>query len=344
MYTPERQQSSLDLYHESSFMDPLQLDEVFSALPSFNSSEDVATLSQILNSSVTKAYEADVTYSIPKSLAALRDLDFLASSYLRHRRDPIKDIAGLEGLLVELGNKAGTVPRGTVTTYALANPKGDRQRSFTGDYKESLFINAVRETSLVLEDSLQEFIHESPVAALAKFDQNLDVAIESIVSVMRAIPPEYFTTEMRPYFDPLTINGERYLGAGGAQLQFVAFDYILWGADESDPTYLRYFNENYDYLTPSQKSATKQILDKYDQNTLLQHIALNNDKEAATAAMGALKKMKKFRYPHRKLAQDNFKVRKPGQVGSGSYTTDILDVLLRKTEQAIEVAEGTINQ
>lgn len=330
-------------YIAASRLDPLGLDTYFEQLPAINKAGDIDSLYEKLTESVLKL-DIEPTKTSYEALAVLRDLDFLASSYVRHGRNPIEDVQGLEGHLVELGGIVGTVPRGTVATYALANPDNGRQRSFTGDSEESLFIDAVRQTSLALESSLEDFVRQDPTTALIQLDANLDVAIQSIVSVMRALPPEYFTEEMRPYFDPLIIESKRYLGAGGAQLQFVAFDYILWGANDPDTTYHSYFNENYSYLTPSQQSAIAEIMAKYDQHTLLEHIAMKDDKTAALAAMDALKKMKKFRYPHRKLAQDNFKVRQQGQVGSGSYTTDILDVLLFKTEQAIEVSEGILNQ
>lgn len=334
---------TLDTYTVASRLDPLDLDPFFVELPAINKAGDVVTLYNALAKAVIRLNEMQVT-TASGALAAMRDLDFIASSYLRHGRNPIDDVAGLEECLIDLGHLADTVPRGTVATYALANPADERLRSFTGDDEETLFIDAVRQTSLVLEESLQDLIHNGAASALTTLDANLDIAIQSIVSVMRSLPPEYFTNEMRPYFDPMVIGGERYLGAGGAQLQFVAFDYVLWGADDTDPTYTQYFSENYRYLTPSQRSSIGEVLTKYDNNTLLKHIALNDDKEAASSALGALKKMKKFRNPHRKLAQSNFKVRKDGQVGSGSYTTDILDVLLQKTEQAIAVTEGVINE
>jgi hypothetical protein len=334
---------TLDNYTAASEMDPLRLDAFFAELPAINQAGDIDLLYTALAESVVNLID-NPPHSSASALAALRDLDFIASSYLRHGRNPIEDVVGLEDALIALGQLAGTVPRGTVATYALANPADERLRSFTGDPEEVLFIDAVRQTSLALESSLQDFVSLDASEAFATLDTNLDTAIQSIVAVMRTLPPEYFTNEMRPYFDPLVIGGERYLGAGGAQLQFVAFDYVLWGADETDATYVKYFHENYNYLTPSQRTSIEQILEKYQNNTLLKHLALTDDKEAAVSALGALKKMKKFRHPHRKLAQDNFKVRKQGQVGSGSYTTDILDVLLEKTEQAIEVVEEVIAQ
>ena len=340
MFTPEKELVSLEIYQKASRIDPLELDDTFKLLPDINRVADTDALLDALNHSIIQL--SSKTLTTTSSLAALRDLAFLASSYVRHGRNPIEEVVGLEEAFIELGNNIGTVPRGTVATYAQANPTGERERNFTGDPEETLFIEAVRNTSLALERSLKDFIHTDAPTALKGFNNNLDVAISSIVSVMRELPPEYFTKEMRPYFEPLVIGGEKYLGAGGSQLQFVAFDYILWGATETNEMYQKYLKENYAYLTPSQKESMTLIMEKYDSRPLLEHFAISNDKVAAEAAIGALRKMKKFRYPHRKLAQDNFKVRSPGQVGSGAYTTDILDVLLERTEMAVEVAEGIL--
>jgi len=340
MRIPEKELVSLEIYQEASHIDPLGLDDIFKLLPDINRAADTDALRDTLNDSVLQLTGGKLNTTA--SLAALRDLDFLASSYVRHGRNPIEEIVGLEDAFIQLGDNVGTVPRGTVATYALANPTGERERSFTGEPEETLFIEAVRNTSLVLESSLKDFIRTDATTALKGFDENLDIAISSIVLVMRALPPEYFTNEMRPYFDPLIIDGKKYLGAGGAQLQFVAFDYILWGATETNERYQKYLHENYAYLTPSQKESIALIMEKYENTPIIEHFAMSEDKVAAKAALGALQKMKKFRYPHRKLAQDNFKVRRPGQVGSGAYTTDILDVLLERTEMAIKVTEEII--
>jgi hypothetical protein len=64
---------------------------------------------------------------------------------------------------------------------------------------------------------------------------------------------------------------------------------------------------------------------------------MGDDSRQATTDL--LRKIRKFRYPHRKIAQDNFKLRPDDAVGSGSYKPDILDVLIDKTEKAIAQVE-----
>lgn len=332
--------STWEHYHEASLRDPLHLDVFFEQLPAINQAGDTDTIAAALHESVASLSTAPLDHQ--DAIAALRDLDFLVSSGVRHGLNPVRDVPGLEATLLALSGQVGTVPRGTVTTYAIANPTDSRRRTFTGDEREALFIDSVRDTSVALENALGQFEAQDPAVALASLDTSLDQAIRSVVSVMHNLSPDYFTHTLRPYFDPIEVNGQRYLGAGGAQLQFVALDYVLWGATENDPVYTSYFAENYDYLTPSQQALIGRLMAKNDGDTILKQIIVSGDRDSASAGLAALKKMKKFRYPHRKLARDNFKIRADGEVGSGSYTPDILDTLLWKTEQAITALEGVL--
>lgn len=332
---------SHDKYRYTSDLDPLQLDGFFQDLPKINEESDLQSIYDALVDAVGRIDYSTIVDE-ESALAALRDLDFIASSYLRHGRDPIQDVPGLEAVMVMLGDMAGTVPRGTVVTYAMVNPSGSRERSFTGSAEESLFIGSVRTSSVVLEHALQRFTTDEPAIALSELESGLQVMVDSVIAVKRGLSPTYFSDELRPYFDPLVIEGRKYLGAGGAQLQLVAFDYVLWGADDPDTMYNEYFAENKDYLSPNQRNLLGEIMEAQGDRSLLARLVEEPDSEAAEASLGVLKMLKKFRYPHRKMAQDNFKVRPEGKLGSGSYTTDILDVLVIKTEEAIKVAEALV--
>lgn len=57
--------------------------------------------------------------------------------------------------------------------------------------------------------------------------------------------------------------------------------------------------------------------------------------EVLISLVGLSKMIRKFRYPHRKVAEDNFKIRPDGSVGSGSYTPAILTDLIHTTEARI---------
>lgn len=333
-------------YEGVAALDPLKVDGIMAELPECNKQGDVDAIREATQFAVATT-EGMATVSRSEALAILRDLDFLASSVLRHGEQPLDTVQGLEDQFVRLGKIAGTVPRGTVFTYAAANPAGERRRSFTGSHEEEVFIDAVTrsivaldgavqgigQTSLRNDDRLQQVLLHSGGA--------MDDMISSIIEVKRVVTPEFFTFQMRPYFEPLVINGESLTGAGGAQLQLVAVDRMLWGCEDQTPQYESFFAENVSYLTPAQQDALAKYLQLNGGKSIVGWLAENPGSfpETNEAALGLLKKVRKFRYPHRKVAQDNFKLRPSDAVGSGTYTPDILDVLIEKTEISIAMLE-----
>ena len=69
--------------------------------------------------------------------------------------------------------------------------------------------------------------------------------VKSIISVKRTVSPEFFTNDMRPYFESMTVGGKEYTGAGGAQMQLLALDYMLWGSTDESEDYRHFYEENY---------------------------------------------------------------------------------------------------
>lgn len=340
--SPEKLQED---YQRVANLDPLSLDAVMTRIPSLNTRGDVEALVAITNQAVSNVkFDALSRFD---SLAALRDLDFLLSSVVRHDPTATSRIHGLDDMLTSLAVNADSVPRGTVYTYAIANPQGARRRTFTGTPEEESFIEAVANGTIALDNALVEMANSAGgsdaqmVAALLKTTESLDVMIESILSVRKVISPQFFTDEMRPYFEPLRVAGKKYTGAGGAQLQLVALDFMLWGYDDDDEIYREYLVENWQYLTPAQKSAAEVFVQR-QQGSLLNDILSHPEGETSdilNPTIEVLRKLRKFRYPHRKVAQDNFKIRADDAVGSGAYNTSILDVLIEKTESAMKRLE-----
>jgi hypothetical protein len=317
------------------------------ALPDLNTRGDIEGLREATahTSGVLRDYPID---DPADALAIIRDADFLTSSLLRHGENPFEGNPSLEEKLIQAGLVANTVPRGTVFTYAAANPTGERRRSFTGSPEEDAFISAVARSVLALDGAVDKMggissfsTDQQLQGALSDSSEAMDEMIRSIVEVMRAVPPEHFTNHMRPYFESLTIGGKNYTGSGGAQIQLVAIDFMLWGCEENDPEYLKFFEENVIYLTPTQQKSLESYLQANGEKGIVSMVAEDPEFDGGKqAAIDLLRKIKKFRYPHRKVAQDNFKLRPDDAVGSGSYKPDILDVLIDKTQGAIEKVEG----
>lgn len=331
-------------YEEVAKRDPLSVDRAMRVLPELNAEGNIEGLEAITREALGES-QRQQDLSQTNALAIIRDMDFLTSSLLRHGIQPLDLIPELEAELLRVSDIAKTVPRGTVFTYAAANPEGERRRSFTGTAEEDVFISAVARSIVALDGAVDEIstasVENGLVAALNSSSIAMDEMVGSIIEVKRTVTPEFFSSQMRPYFESLIIGDKQYTGSGGAQIQLVAIDFMLWGCEEQDPDYVAFFEENVGYLTPVQQRAIEGYLRANDERGLINLITQNTEvgDESRQAAADLLRRIRKFRYPHRKIAQDNFKLRPADAVGSGSYKPDILDVLIDKTEKAIAQIE-----
>jgi hypothetical protein len=334
-------------YAEVAKRDPLGIDLIMAALPDLNANADLRGIREATAYASNILRDQEVV-DPSDALAIIRDMDFLTSSLLRHGENPFDHAPELEESLIRTGLVANTVPRGTVFTYAAANPSGERRRSFTGSTEEDVFISAVTRSVVALDDSVDKMGGISPIhtdqqlqGVLADSSDAMDEMVRSIIEVKRVVSPEYFTFNMRPYFESLEIGGKSYTGSGGAQIQLVAIDFMLWGCEDTNPDYLKFFEENLLYLTPTQQKSLEEYLRTNGDQSIVSLVtdATNYDNDTRQSAVDLLRKVKKFRYPHRKVAQDNFKLRPDDAVGSGSYKPDILDILIDKTQVAIDKIE-----
>jgi hypothetical protein len=341
--SPEFQLTSPEklTYDDIARLDPLDLDGIMPYLPELNREGNADGIHRVLVGCIETSRRDVKTTS--DAVAALRDIDFLASSLIKHNIDPLINTPGLEDEMIRLGRLGNMVPRGTVFTYAVINPKGERGRSFTGTYEEAEFIEAVRNGTLALDQAVVSMSKQSLTndgalgISLYESAAAMDIMVDSIVEVRRKVSPEFFSNEMRPYFESLTIGGNKLTGSGGAQMQLLALDRMLWGNGDDDTEYQGFYEENNIYLTPMQQDALAMFLEHNNQQTIVGWLeshpeGYDNTREGA---LELLKKIKKFRYPHRRVAQDNFKIRPADSVGSGSYKPDILDILIAKTELAL---------
>jgi hypothetical protein len=335
-------------YESIAKLDPLGFDEQAVALPGVNEACDAATLTEIMSGLATDAAKAlSEGMDVDNAAASLRDLDFVAGSLVRHGAATVLERDIVQSTLWRMGVVAGTVPRGTVFTYASCNPDGERRRSFTGTAGEKLFIKAVKEGVDSLDICMDGIsrVTTGDSSGLQVANANMSRMVSSIVTVARGVAPEFFAYQMRPYFDGVRVDGIEYAGAGGAQMQVIAVDRMLWGADCKDEVYADYYADNVRYLTPNQRDAIIAFEDDTSGRSVVTLIKCGElPAEAAVSALGLLRTLKKFRYPHRKVANDIFALRPEGSVGSGQYTPTILDKLIAFNEAAIKAlgeAPGT---
>jgi hypothetical protein len=324
-------------------LDPLGLDDfMIEYLPEIN---EEGTLDELVSSVESFEYDEDLgNLNYEQSLAALRDLGMLASS-IRKKGGTLDEVSRLEEDLIRLGNAVDEPPSDTVYAYGMRNPTGDRTRTFTDEDDERLFISGVREGMSELPHAVEalDIAQEMSIYddEFAEVINSADNSFKNMVSAMgrvyQNITPNFFTDRLRPYFEPREIDGETYLGAGGAQMPVIALDHILWGAEDDNQMYVDYFLENEEYQPPEFRERIREIQEK---DTIVDSVeeewSQGDIDETAVNSLDALDKLlrtqKQFRQVHLVTAKENMNVRSDGAVGSGGYDTEILEFLMSRTE------------
>lgn len=325
-------------------LDPLHADRFFQMqLPKLNRQKSTDTLINASNSllppsSTIKAMDRC------EALAATRDLGFIIGSLTAHGIEP-EGTKPLQAALLELSEITGEVPRDTVLSYTLRNPADIRRRTFTDQPEEQIFIDSlvsgmrdIPKSIIALSKALALPVHDS------RFCTQIELAksgysnmVTGIVEVKKNIPATVFSTELRPYFPPVKIGEKEYAAPGGAQIPIMLVDYLLWGSNLKDETYAAYFKDNIQYMPPEWKLFADKIKGS---PSLIERIAgqpgaiTDQGIKGIAAITDLLNTILRFRYPHIKVAQDNMNIREEGSVGSGGYTVDTLETLLRYTNLA----------
>lgn len=332
-------------------LDPLGLNKSFAKeFPIMSEKGETAKLIALITSRVHDVgYERIISLDSVSAMAALRDLSMFASA-LNRWNIPLSQTPLLEDLLLALAEATHELPVDTVFTYGPRNPKGEYRRTFTTCPEEKLFIDSFSEgmkslsTCVAGTEVLQNMDPANPnFAGIAQeVADHFVVMVKSIVAVRKNVPPEVFTNQLRPFFEPKVVGGKKYFAPGGAQMPICLMDLIIWGINCDDIGYIRYWNEGVEYLPAAIRSKLPGILSKPSVLLTLQSLDLSKfDKpkvELVRASIGGvveiLAQLEKFRQPHLRVAKDNMKIRQSGSVGSGGYDTEILEYLLRKTKQA----------
>jgi hypothetical protein len=330
-------------------LDPFGLDRFLAILPSLTEKRSLDPILAVLARAV-RAADPSVLRHPDAAIAALRDLDFLINSAHRITTGSYKGVAGLEPLLDDLGRWADHAPRGCNFTYGLCNPAGERMRRFTTTREETDFIHAIQEGTghldriLLALDAMtgsraDQTVFAANAAGLAGWFGHM---AKASAAMHRAMPPDVFTHQIVVFFGPLDINGRTYSGITGAQNHNCAIDYLLFGADSSDPAYLDYASNNLAALSPFHRRLLRGGLDRLGGASLLGRISTDLrrddiDEKAAAASLRHLDRfvtaILSFRAVHRRLAVAQLPMR-PARRGSGGFDLGLLDLLIRYTRDA----------
>lgn len=323
-------------------LDPLKADAFFVELPSLNIQPDPSQLIYNIQTLIPSPDKLS-SFTEEQCLAAKRDLGIAAASIKRHGYEPCDVVDGLQTTLLTLGNRTSTVPRETVYEYGPLNPTDSRMRCFTDLPEERLFINSFREGMSHLDHTVESLVKARSMdpneLSFAQACEASAVSFEGMIRAMaevrRSIPAEIFTYQLRPYFEPIRIGNQYYDAPGGAQMRLLDVDAVIWGSDNTEPQYLQYRDRNLAYCPQDIRIQQENNL----LNESLMTKVLNSEldgigQQSVESLINLMNKLISFRRLHYKVAQENFALRKDGDLGSGGYSPDILIFLLSKIETA----------
>lgn len=339
-------------------LDPLGLDPVFRELPERNQREDANWLTNLLNTCVPEQLHAEAeTLDLRIALAMVRDLGMLAASLRRHGVQ-LHDVAPLaEQALLALGKRTGMAPRDTAFHYGPGNPRGERERTFTGDDNERMLIESTRVAFQHLEEAVDHcalllntpmesplFIENARASAVA-----LDGLITAIILTRKSVDPLFFATELRPYFESIRLGDHDYSGAAAAPLSVGMIDHILWASDCTHKEYRSFQDHNIVYNIPSMNRLYSDLMGKPSLITTLLNrndLAPETVQQVGQSLDSLISQILNFRGKHLAVAKSAYSLpnrlkaiwlkgaSKVFGIGSAGYGLDTLEMILNLTKEA----------
>jgi hypothetical protein len=292
-----------------------------------------------------------------EAAAAMRDLGMLLSSLRRHGVEPAEAVPAIVPTLHALGSRCGMIPRDTVYHYCPWNPTGRRQRQFTDDPQEAALIDSVRIAGPGVEAAIDE-LSQAAGCQLDTLDfvehcrqgaRNVSSMVRAITFARSRVDVVFFARVLRPYFEPISLDGRSYLGPAAAHLPLGIVDHLVWGSDCDDATYRMFSEDGATYTV----SAWKELHRNIDGQPSLVTLAIGAVQTASTAnrvlVAGAvalytiLRVLLAFRGRHKVLADKAYdpKVRLHS-IGSGGFSAEAVTRVLHVTRERASALKGTI--
>jgi monodechloroaminopyrrolnitrin synthase len=329
--------------------DPLQARAIVLRLPGLNRKQDVPGIIGLLREFLP-APGALSGWGFVEAAAAMRDIGFFLGSLKRHGHEPVDVVPGLEPVLLDLARATDLPPRETLLHVTVWNPStADAQRSYTGLRDEAHLLESVRISMAALEAAIAMTVEltDVPLRSPAFADGCDELAtylhkmVESIVYAYRFISVQVFYDELRPFYEPIRVGGQRYLGPGAVEMPLFVLEHVLWGAQSDHPPY-REFKETYlPYVLPEFRAVYARFAGRpalVDRALAEAHTARVRG-ESVGAGLAALDRvfdvLLRFRAPHLKLAERAYEAGQSGPaIGSGGYAPSMLGDLLTLTRTA----------
>lgn len=352
---PERQ-SQEDAYIAG--LDPLGVDGKIRHLPGLNKSRDLDAMVALLYSILPSPVQLQ-NFDYYEAVATMRDIGMFLGSIKRLGKEPVHLVPELEYVLEELAAKTNMPPRDTLLHYSVWNPDGIRQRSYTGTSDEFHLIKSVKVAMHPLLRCINQLsqLQDMDPATAAFAEKAEEVSswfkgmIAGVVLAKREVDPRVFATELRFYFDPISIFGKEYLGPGAVEMPMFLYDQMLWVGAEARPSY-REFQETYvPYILPHLRTLYAQTRDRDSLveiiNARLCEPGIFNPQlmRSAKALQRLLKQLMTFRMPHKKMAESSYKHEQAQHSkGSGGYSTTILHEIMDLSMEKIKPFEVSLQQ
>ena len=325
-------------------LDPLGADGFMSRLPEINRAGDVDALAEFLTDVASTDGVMDL--GAYEARAAMRDVGMVLGSIRRHGQQPCEVVPQIESVLIAWGRTTELVPRDTVVHYGAWNPAGVRERMYTGDPQESALIDSVRQAAdlipamaiWVATAHARRWGTPESIAALELGAGHFDTYCANFEMVRANVTPEFFAKHLRPYFEPITVEGRTLNGPAAAFLPLYLVDELVWG--ESQGAHAEMIDDAVQYGPPLWGGLVHELRRHTPMSSMLiadldragHPDALEREAQIATHIINRLVQ---FRGRHSALAERAYNASITDfQHGSGGYSPDILRQITRATIDA----------
>ncbi len=316
-------------------LDPLSADDALATLPRLNDAEAIDDLLSML-AELCRRVPEDPSFDV--AAACMRDLGILLGSVRRRGVQPCERVAGLEATLVRLGRAQEMTPRDTVLHYCLCNPRGTRERHYTRDPLELTLIDAVRELSGIIYPcldelfSLPEQLRDEDLPTLERIVERLSGLPEMFVRVKASVTGPAFREVLRPFFEPIDVDGRTWCGPGAVETPLFLVDRLLWG--EVDDATAQFTDL---YLHAQLPYVRRHARSRLMHPSVLSRSTDTPEVRSRVCALveDALRSELRFRGPHLKLAQSAYVAGASFEKGSGGLPPNEVLSMARATKRAL---------
>lgn len=332
--------------------DPLYFDKQLVYFVRANRDSNLSALNSLLCGSLD-ACENIQNWSDEVAAAVLRDLGLVGGAIRRLGKEPCEIDERLAYNLKRAASVTKMVPRDTVYHYGLWNPRGKRERSYTGELMESTLIESVRESCYLLGIGVEicveiknDIYHKTALTQrLSALSSILGFQFDCFQRVATNVDPKFFSVILRPYFESFCVGDEEYFGPAAAHVGSPLIDLALWQGESFVDTSVRSLCKNaaqygvygWDELFErwiAEPSIIDQIFSKVVKGSEHEdHSEVKVNQLCVDVSTDCLRNLLKFRGRHLSLAKKSYNSNfNEYRKGSAGETIEFLISLFESTQ------------